>query len=154
MWDYGLLEGASKWLFHFYIIKSAASALYMWLVSNHKTSTRVNFSRKTATHIALRQVVNCMHRVYATDRNIANNEDKITTFSLKSNRTRFSPQYAMFLVARTVCCEDVYKEQELNQIFIKRLHKSMWKNRIRYWPMLKVASPYNLTFSATSLLML
>lgn len=92
----GIHECAAIWLLHFFMKTSVSSALHSRLASNQKARTRVSSRAKTTTLSTYPQVVNSLLRTNATDENIADLEDAITTFSQPPGKT--PAQYAEELI--------------------------------------------------------
>lgn len=132
--------------------KSASAVLNTRLASKHKTRTRIPSVKKTTTLTTYPQVVSYLLQTYATDENIADTKDEITMFSQPPNKTL--SQYAEELVAKALRCGDVYKEHDLNEIFIEGLDKSIRRSMRGYWASRETASLHGLAFHATSLLKL
>lgn len=118
------------------------SALDTPLASKHKIRRRVISGEKTTTLTMYPQVVNSLPQTNATDEIIADREGKVTTFILAPNKA--PSQYAEEVVARTLRCGDVYKEQNLNENFIKGLNASMKQIKREYWSTRKHASLHRL----------
>lgn len=91
--------------------------------------------------------MNYLLRMYATEENIADTKNKIATFVQPPIMT--PSQHAEAFVARTICSEDVYKEQAFNEIFIKRLDKSIWQIMVEYSYTRETASFHNSAFAET-----
>lgn len=90
------------------------------------------------------QVVNYLLWTYATDRSIAGTKDKTTMFI--QTRKKTPSQYAEELVAMTIRYGDVYEEQCLNKIFIKKLDRCIRKSMEEVWSTQKTARLCDLVF--------
>lgn len=69
--------------------------------------------------------------IYATDKNIADIENEGTMFIHPPNKT--PSQYSENSVPKKLRCGDVNKEQDLNEIFINELNKSIRQSTRGYW---------------------
>lgn len=105
----GIHESAAMGLFHFLINNSASAVLNAYLsanFSNRKSSRKTTVKwRYLTTYL---QKVNVLLQAIATYEIIAETESAITTFAQPAATN--SLKYAKKLVAKTVCCGDVYKE--------------------------------------------
>lgn len=64
-----------------------------------------------------RQGFNDFHCTHASDKNIADAEDRIVGLAYQSHKTR--SKYAAELVTKTSKTRDGFEKQEFNEIFIK-----------------------------------
>lgn len=62
---------------------------------------------------------------------------------------KFRSQYAEEFVAKTICCADVYEEQDLNETFIRELEKYIRQKMRGYWSTRQAVRLPNLTFCET-----
>lgn len=122
------------------------------LATKHEAQIRVQSSGKTTTLMPYPKVVNYPLRTFATDENIADYEDKITTFTQPLNKT--PSQDAEKLVLKALRSGDVYGGHELEEIFIQKLDKSIRQCLRGYWGLRQLATLHDLAFHATSLLKL
>lgn len=75
--------------------------------------------------------MNYLLKTNATNKNTLDTEDKINKSIKRLNKTQ--SRYAEELVAKRLRCENVYEELDLNEIFFKRLDKSIGQNMREYW---------------------
>lgn len=115
----GIHEGAAIKLFHFFMKKSASSALHTKLTSKNSRNDKTHaLSGGNATQLTTyQQVVNHLLQKYATDEVVANTEEEITSFTQPANKT--ANQYAEDLDAETLRCGNIYDARTMNEIVIK-----------------------------------
>lgn len=77
-------------------------------------------------------MVTYLLRTFVTVENIAITEDEMTMSSQPPNK--IPSQYVEELVAFKLWCGDVYEEQDINEIFIEELEKSIRQSKGGYWP--------------------
>lgn len=101
----GISNGAAIWLFIVFMKKLASVVLKIRFASKHNAQTSMRPFRKTTKLSTLLKAVKYLLRPYATDKNIARTDDKITMFSHPPSKT--SLQCGDELDANAVRCEDV-----------------------------------------------
>lgn len=106
-------------------------------------------ARERPTLTTYKQVVNYLLRTYETDENITDTGDEITMFMLLADKT--STQHAKKVMAKTLRCGDVYEEQVLNEVFIKRIAQSIKQSMREYWSTKKAVNINALAFHASLL---
>lgn len=110
---------------------------------------RVASPEKTTKLTMNPQVVNFLLQAHTTNENIAKTKGKIFTTIQPPHRTL--SQYAKKFMAIKLHCKDIHEEQDLNEIFIKKLDKFIRQSMGEYWFTPKTASLYDLALQATSL---
>lgn len=136
------------WRLYFFMKNSVSFTLHSWLASNQKMSTSVSFRAKITTPVTYPQVVNYLLQTYATDKNVDNAEDEISTFYPLLRKT--TVQYAEELIGRTLQCGDVCEEEDLKKIFISVLNKFIRHSMPGYWSSKTSATLKGLAFHTTS----
>lgn len=96
--------------------------------------------------------MNYLPRTYVTDENIADTENKLTTFIKHPNKTL--SQDVEDLVATTLHFGDADEKKNFNEIIIMRLDKSITQSMKRHLTTPKAASLQDLAFHATALIRL
>lgn len=96
--------------------------------------------------------MNYLMWTYTTGQDTADTENEIALFIQLSNKT--SSLCAEILGAETLSFEGVYKEQDLNEIFIKGRGQSIRQNVKKYFSTPKISSLHSMDFQATSLMKL
>lgn len=115
-------KGSAMWLFHFFIKRSASSALHTQLASEYKARKRITSKGNTEILTSRPKCVSYLLQTYRTDENIAHTKDEKRTFIKLHNKTAL--QYTAELVAETLCCGDIYEEQDFMEFFIIERNKS------------------------------
>lgn len=140
---------AANWLSDFFV-KLTFPVLNTQLASKRKSQTKTTTTEKTTKLTTYSKVVNYRLRTYATDNNKADKEGEIMMYTQPPKKNSW--QFAEALVGKAFRHGDVYEEDDLNEIFLKRLNMSMRKSVRGYWATHQSASPQDLEFHGTTLL--
>lgn len=105
----GIHVRAGLLLFPFFMQKSAPTVLHMQLTSKHNACRVVASAKKTFTFTENLKIANYFLLTYANGDNIADTNEKMTTFFQSPNKTL--SQYANELVAKTIRCGDFSEDQ-------------------------------------------
>lgn len=108
---------------------SASFALHRLLVSKHKVKTRAVFKKQTTTLPTRLQLLNYFPRTYGVDANNSVTDDEIATFIQPPSKI---PSKYTEGFAKTLRCEDVYEEQDFNDILIQELDTFIRQSLRRY----------------------
>lgn len=142
----GIPQRAETWFFNFFVNKSASAVLNEKLATKHKALTRKNLvGRPKPCRFIRRLWIICYAFIlrhgawYCYVRSIT----KKKSIAVRWGADGQALQY-----------RDVYVKQELNEIFVDRIHKSIRWSMISYSTSRKMTSRHDLAVHATSILKL
>lgn len=144
----GVHEGATMWLFHFCMNKTALTVRNPRLRDDNKNTKycqSANCKRRYLTTSP--RVFNFLLKKYATDEVVAETESEILLFARPTNIMPF--YHAEELVTKTLCCGVVKEDTALKKILIEGLGASTRHSMRKYWGNKKHTNLHDLTFHAT-----